>query len=200
MARDILGEPPPPARVPYFWSDQFGLKIQLFGRPEHADTLLPLHGDGLEGGAVRGTVVGLLADGRLVAVAGFGAARFVARYRALLLDGADGAAALELAKAHAAAAREYGARGRGSRGRDARARRQRKSLRSTAAAMSTPTAMRPYRILGSARRCCRLARAGVDQPLRAGPFAEHVEALGERVPRLLDLALDGVRVARHDAS
>jgi 3-phenylpropionate/trans-cinnamate dioxygenase ferredoxin reductase subunit len=97
VARDILGEPPPPARVPYFWSDQFGLKIQLFGRPEHADTLLPLHGDGLAGGAVRGTVVGLLADGRLVAVAGFGAARFVARYRALLLDGADGAAALELA-------------------------------------------------------------------------------------------------------
>ena len=97
VARDILGEPPPPARVPYFWSDQFGLKIQLFGRPEHADTLLPLHGDGLAGGAVRGTVVGLLAEGRLVAVAGFGAARFVARYRTLLLDGADGAAALELA-------------------------------------------------------------------------------------------------------
>ena len=97
VARDILGEPPPPARVPYFWSDQFGLKIQLFGRPEHADTLLPLHGDGLAGGAVRGTVVGMLADGRLVAVAGFGAARFVARYRALLQDGADGAAALELA-------------------------------------------------------------------------------------------------------
>ena len=97
VARDILGEPPPSARVPYFWSDQFGLKIQLFGRPEHADTLLPLHGDGLAGGAVRGTVVGLLAEGQLVAVAGFGAARFVARYRTLLLDGADGAAALELA-------------------------------------------------------------------------------------------------------
>ena len=97
VARDILGEPPPPARVPYFWSDQFGLKIQLFGRPEHADTLLPLHGDGLAGGAVRGTVMGLLADGRLAAVAGFGAARFVARYRTLLQDGADGAAALELA-------------------------------------------------------------------------------------------------------
>ena len=97
VARDILGEPPPPPRVPYFWSDQFGLKIQLLGRPEHADTLLPLHGDGLAGGAVRGTVVGMLADGRLVAVAGFGAARFVARYRALLQDGADAAAALELA-------------------------------------------------------------------------------------------------------
>ena len=97
VARDILGEPPPPPRVPYFWSDQFGLKIQLFGRPEHADSLLPLHGHGLAGGAVRGTVVGMLADSRLVAVAGFGAARFVARYRALLQDGADAAAALELA-------------------------------------------------------------------------------------------------------
>jgi 3-phenylpropionate/trans-cinnamate dioxygenase ferredoxin reductase subunit len=97
VARDILGERPPPPAVPYFWSDQFGLKIQLFGRPEHADTLLPLHGDGLEGGAVKGTVAGMLADGKLVAVVGFGAARFVARYRPLLQEGADGAAALELA-------------------------------------------------------------------------------------------------------
>jgi hypothetical protein len=84
--------------VPYFWSDQFGLKIQLLGRSEHTDTLLPLHGDGLAGGAVKGTVVGMLAaDGRLAAVAGFGAARFVARYRPLLQEGADRAAALELA-------------------------------------------------------------------------------------------------------
>jgi NADPH-dependent 2,4-dienoyl-CoA reductase/sulfur reductase-like enzyme len=98
VARDILGERPPPPRVPYFWSDQFGLKIQLLGRSEHTDTLLPLHGDGLAGGAVKGTVVGMLAaDGRLAAVAGFGAARFVARYRPLLQEGADRAAALELA-------------------------------------------------------------------------------------------------------
>ena len=97
VARDILGERPPPPAVPYFWSDQFGLKIQLFGRPEHADTLLPLHGDGLEGGAVKGTVAGMLANGKLVAVVGFGAARFVARYRPLLQEGADGAAALKLA-------------------------------------------------------------------------------------------------------
>jgi NADPH-dependent 2,4-dienoyl-CoA reductase/sulfur reductase-like enzyme len=98
VARDILGERPPPPRVPYFWSDQFGLKIQLLGRPEHTDTLLPLHGDGLAGGAVKGTVVGMLAaDGRLAAVAGFGAARLVARYRPLLQEGADRTAALELA-------------------------------------------------------------------------------------------------------
>ena len=97
VARDILGEPPPPAPVPYFWSDQFGLKIQLIGRPEHADALLPLHGDGLAGGAVKGTVVGMLAGERLVAVAGFGAARFVVRYRALLQAQADRAEALEQA-------------------------------------------------------------------------------------------------------
>ncbi|HEY0812874.1 MAG TPA: FAD-dependent oxidoreductase [Pseudonocardia sp.] len=95
VARDILGEAPSPAPVPYFWSDQFGLKIQLIGRPEQADGLVPLHGDGLTGGAVKGTVVGLLAGERLVAVAGFGAARLVVRYRALLQARADRAAALE---------------------------------------------------------------------------------------------------------
>ncbi|MBA3908149.1 MAG: FAD-dependent oxidoreductase [Pseudonocardiales bacterium] len=104
VARDILGEPPPPAPVPYFWSDQFGLKIQLLGRPEHADSLLPLHGDGLTGGAVKGTVVGMLAGERLVAVAGFGAARFVVRYRALLQAQADRGAALEQAAKLAAPA------------------------------------------------------------------------------------------------
>ena len=94
VARDILGERPPPPRVPYFWSDQFGLKIQLLGRPEHADTLLPLHGDGLAGGAVKAPWSACSPTGRLAAVAGFGAARFVARYRPLLQEGADGAAAL----------------------------------------------------------------------------------------------------------
>lgn len=95
VAHDILGLPPPPQAVPYFWSDQFGTKIQLLGRPEHADTLLPLHGEGLSGGPVKGTVAALLSGDRLVAVAGFSAARRVVRYRALLLAGADRAATLE---------------------------------------------------------------------------------------------------------
>ena len=99
VAHDILGVEPPPPTVPYFWSDQFGLKIQLVGHPDGADEVLPLLGAGLDGGAVRGTVAGYLAGGRLVAVAGFGAARHVARFRALVADGADRAAALELAAA-----------------------------------------------------------------------------------------------------
>lgn len=97
VARDILGAEPPPPTVPYFWSDQFGLKIQLIGRPETADSVVPLHGTGFDGGPVRGTVAGYLAGDRLVAVVGFGAARFIARYRALVAEGADRAATERLA-------------------------------------------------------------------------------------------------------
>ena len=98
VARDILGGPQRTEPVPYFWSDQFGLKIQLVGRPELADGLVELHGDGLGGGAVRGTVVGYVTGDRLVAVVGFGAARLVARYRALVAAGAGRDDALETAR------------------------------------------------------------------------------------------------------
>ncbi|WP_231973971.1 NAD(P)/FAD-dependent oxidoreductase [Pseudonocardia sp. HH130630-07] len=43
VAADISGTEPPRPAVPFFWSDQFGLKIQLIGRPERADELLALH-------------------------------------------------------------------------------------------------------------------------------------------------------------
>ena len=83
--------------MPYFWSDQFGLKIQLFGRPEHADTLLPLHGDGLDGrrGAAARWWACSPTDGWWPSRAS--APRASSRATAPLLDGADGAAALELA-------------------------------------------------------------------------------------------------------
>jgi NADPH-dependent 2,4-dienoyl-CoA reductase/sulfur reductase-like enzyme len=87
VARDILGATPLPATAPYFWSDQFGLKIQLLGRTERADAVLPLHGDGFDGGPVLGTVAGYFAGDRLLAVVGFGAARQVARYRPLVAGG-----------------------------------------------------------------------------------------------------------------
>ncbi|MEQ3554215.1 FAD-dependent oxidoreductase [Pseudonocardia nematodicida] len=100
VAADIAGTDPPPATVPYFWSDQFGLKIQLIGRPDLADSVLPLHGEGFAddgdtGGPIKGTAIGYLRGDELVAVAGFGAARRVARYRRPLADGADRAATLE---------------------------------------------------------------------------------------------------------
>ena len=89
VARDVLGMEPPTPGPPYVWSDQFGLKIQVLGRPDLADETVPLHGAGLDGGPVRGTVVGYLAGDTLVAVAGFGAARHLPRYRPLV--GAAGA-------------------------------------------------------------------------------------------------------------
>jgi NADPH-dependent 2,4-dienoyl-CoA reductase/sulfur reductase-like enzyme len=87
VARDVLGAPAPPAAVPYCWSDQFGLKIQILGRPELGDEVVPLHGAGLDSGPVRGTVGAYVAGDRVVAVAGFGAARLVARYRPLVAAG-----------------------------------------------------------------------------------------------------------------
>lgn len=96
VARQIAGAEPPPPTVPYFWSDQFGLKIQLLGRPDRADSVAALHGEGLTGGEIKGTVVGYFAGDDFVAVAGFGAPRFVMRYRGKLLEGAEGATRAEV--------------------------------------------------------------------------------------------------------
>ncbi|WP_236796088.1 FAD-dependent oxidoreductase [Amycolatopsis sp. GM8] len=96
VARDIVGAEPQPRGLPYFWSDQFGLKIQGIGHPDLGDTVVRLKGEGLAGGAVKGTVAGYFADERLVGVVGFGAAKWVARYRALVGKGADRAEALAL--------------------------------------------------------------------------------------------------------
>lgn len=97
VARDILGMPAAAARVPYVWSDQFGLKIQVFGRPDRARETIPLHGDGLAGGEIRGTVAGLVTDDTLVAVVGFSSPRRVARYRALVAASSPVAEALRTA-------------------------------------------------------------------------------------------------------
>jgi 3-phenylpropionate/trans-cinnamate dioxygenase ferredoxin reductase subunit len=97
VARDVLAAPAPPPAVPYCWSDQFGLKIQILGRPELGDEVVPLHGTGLDSGPVRGTVAAYIAGDRLVAVAGFGAARLMARYRPLVAANAPLSEARELA-------------------------------------------------------------------------------------------------------
>lgn len=100
VAADIAGADPPPESVPYFWSDQFGMKIQLIGRPDLADGLLALHGEGFAdgadtGGEIKGTTIGYLRGDELVAVVGFGAARRVARYRKPLAERATRDAVLE---------------------------------------------------------------------------------------------------------
>jgi hypothetical protein len=74
--------------VPYVWSDQFGMKIQTFGRTDLADEVAQLHGTGLEGGPVKGTVVGYFAGGVLVGAVGFGAPAKLVRYRAMIASGA----------------------------------------------------------------------------------------------------------------
>jgi NADPH-dependent 2,4-dienoyl-CoA reductase/sulfur reductase-like enzyme len=84
VASDILGAPTPTRAVPYVWSDQFGLKIQALGSPDNAECVLTLHGDGLNGGAVRGTVLAYLRESRLVGVVAFGAPRLSGQYRAAL--------------------------------------------------------------------------------------------------------------------
>ncbi|WP_029433965.1 NAD(P)/FAD-dependent oxidoreductase [Blastococcus sp. URHD0036] len=89
VACDILGEEPPPPAVPYVWSDQFGMKIQTFGRTDLAEEVAQLHGTGMDGGPVKGTVVGYFAGGVLVGVVGFGAPAKLVRYRAMIAEGAS---------------------------------------------------------------------------------------------------------------
>jgi NADPH-dependent 2,4-dienoyl-CoA reductase/sulfur reductase-like enzyme len=97
VARSLLGLERPAHPVPYVWSDQFGLKIQVAGHPDLADDVVLLHGEGLSGGPVAGTLVGYFSSETLVAVVGFGAGRQLIRYRPLLAAGADRATVLGLA-------------------------------------------------------------------------------------------------------
>jgi len=82
-ARNLLAPPEertPYAAVPYFWSDQYDVKIQSVGLPGRAKRVTVLEsspdGDRLVLGGER--------DGRLVAAIGFNAARRLAFYRGKL--------------------------------------------------------------------------------------------------------------------
>ena len=84
VAAGLLGGPPPaPVPPPYVWSDQFGLKVQVSGRTG-GDDVRPLHGTGLDGGPVKGTVAGYYAGGVLAGVVGFGAPGQFIRSRAAI--------------------------------------------------------------------------------------------------------------------
>ena len=73
VALDILLKDTPDLAPPYVWSDQFGLKIQLLGRTDIADEVVLLQGEGLDGGPVKGTIIGYKKGGNLVGVVSFGA-------------------------------------------------------------------------------------------------------------------------------
>jgi NADPH-dependent 2,4-dienoyl-CoA reductase/sulfur reductase-like enzyme len=83
--------------VPYFWSDQYGLTLQLVGRCDLATSIEVLH----DPGVIRGTTAGYFAGGVLVAVLVFHAPRLLSHYRRLVATGASQrevhAAAAELA-------------------------------------------------------------------------------------------------------
>ncbi len=71
--------------VPYFWSDQYGLTLQLVGRCDRATSVEVLH----DPGVIKGTVAGYFAGGALVAVLAFQAPRLLNRYRRLVAAGAS---------------------------------------------------------------------------------------------------------------
>ena len=86
VAADITGCAPPGRAEPdYFWSDQFGLKIQVVGHPEPADRTVLLRP---EDGGVPRSVVLYLRGGALVACALFSAARLLAPATGLVAAGA----------------------------------------------------------------------------------------------------------------
>lgn len=82
VAADILGLDTPALAPPYLWSEAFGTTVELLGRTDIADEVVQLHGSGLDGGPVPGTVLGHRREGHLVAVVAFGDGAAVERYRA----------------------------------------------------------------------------------------------------------------------
>jgi NADPH-dependent 2,4-dienoyl-CoA reductase/sulfur reductase-like enzyme len=80
VARQIVDPTaaPEPLKAPYFWSDQFGLKIQMVGRPAES-TVVTLHHFEVSGAAR--TVAVYENAGRVVAAVTFGWARAIAACR-----------------------------------------------------------------------------------------------------------------------
>ncbi|WP_069815486.1 NAD(P)/FAD-dependent oxidoreductase [Streptomyces sp. TP-A0874] len=70
VAANILGADLPYAPVPYFWTDQFGVRIQLFGTPA-ADAEVTIAEGGADGSPDDRFVARFEAAGRLTAVLGW---------------------------------------------------------------------------------------------------------------------------------
>lgn len=78
IAADIVGTDSPDLPVPYFWSDQYGLKIQLYGENTVTDDVTVLYDDG------RRFVAVYSARGVVSAVAGAGMAGKLTRLCGLI--------------------------------------------------------------------------------------------------------------------
>lgn len=91
VARAIAGtlETTTKRNPPYFWSDQFDVKVQVFGRPELADRSGWLEADDLEPRSVWAHHRGE----HLVAVVTFGVPRLLGRFRPLVTEGLAAVAA-----------------------------------------------------------------------------------------------------------
>ncbi|WP_028848800.1 NAD(P)/FAD-dependent oxidoreductase [Thermocrispum agreste] len=75
VARDILGLPPDEPAVPYFWSDQYGLRLQVFGDVRASAKVRVEEDDG------RRFLATCAVDGRLTAVVAAGMAGKATRLR-----------------------------------------------------------------------------------------------------------------------
>ena len=73
-AADITGRLPPPHEVPWFWSDQYDLKLQIAGLPHDATQVLIRGEPTPTPGAARFAVFHLTADNRVQAVEAINAA------------------------------------------------------------------------------------------------------------------------------
>ncbi|HEV7323601.1 MAG TPA: FAD-dependent oxidoreductase [Bosea sp. (in: a-proteobacteria)] len=81
VARNIMGQAKPYLPVPFFWSDQFDIRLQVAGRVlEDAEARVE-HGD-IDGSSF---VVSYRADGRLSGVVGWNAGKAVTEFRRELL-------------------------------------------------------------------------------------------------------------------
>jgi NADPH-dependent 2,4-dienoyl-CoA reductase/sulfur reductase-like enzyme len=78
VAAHIAGQPPVPPKPEYAWTDQFGLMIQILGRPDLADATVYL----------EEKVLGYFAQDRIVGALIFGARRRKAHYSGLIAAGA----------------------------------------------------------------------------------------------------------------
>lgn len=81
-ARTLLGRGTPFAPVPYFWSDQYDVRIQVYGRPTDADFTA------VEGSLDAGPFAAIQRDGtgRITAVAGWNMPRQLRGLRQELVD------------------------------------------------------------------------------------------------------------------